>query len=73
MIFVRLCVSTLVIYTVYINIICDSQEGLTFIESDHQINDIYKWVIFEKEKKKDVLYLLHKVNFWCIWFIHSTI
>ena len=48
MICVWLCVSTLVIYTIYINIICDSQEGLTFIESDHQTNDICKWAIFEK-------------------------
>ena len=44
------CLCVLFIYTISISIICVSQEEPSLIASNQQINDFYKWIIFEKKK-----------------------
>ena len=45
-----LWVCILFIYNVSTSIICVSVEELTLIESNQQICDFYKWVIFKKQR-----------------------
>ena len=42
-------VCVLFIYTISLSIHCVSREGLTLLESNQQICDFYKWVIFKKQ------------------------
>ena len=46
----------LFIYTVFISILCVSRKELTFTESIQQICDLYKSVIFEKQRHCGTLY-----------------
>ena len=44
------CVCVLFIYTTSIIIICVWQEDPSFIASNQQTYDFYKWIIFEKKR-----------------------
>ena len=45
------CVCVLFIYTISISIPCISWEELSLMESNQQIYDFYKWVVFEKQRQ----------------------
>ena len=64
----------LFIYTVFISIPCVSRKELTFTESIQQICDLYKSVIFEKQRHCGTLYsnFLISANY-SFNVIHTTI
>ena len=59
------CVCVLFIYTIFISVICVSQEERRLIAFNVQIYDFYKWVISTKKKH-------WKVNFWYQWIIQCN-
>lgn len=46
----KVCLCALLIYTITTRILCVSQEGLGLFESNKQLCDFSKWVIFEKQR-----------------------
>ena len=44
------CVRDLLIYTIFVNILCVSQEWLSLVKFNQQIYDFYKGVIFGKQR-----------------------
>ena len=47
-----LCI--LLIYTIFLSILCVSEEGSSLVESNQQIYDFYKWVILKSKVFKSL-------------------
>ena len=59
------CMYVLFIHTIFISVICVSQEELSLIASNEQMYDFCKWLIFKKKRH-------WKVNFWYHWTIQCN-